>query len=307
MAISTPAQNPLGSASSTLSTRTRARLRPPARILAPCRCPGWRPSTPAVRPLWPVCSPGTRSSRSTARSPATSSSTSLLVDEAEVDLELRRGGPGGRPGRSASRPASRWGSRSSLGPLRPGPHLRQPLRVLLHLPAAQGHAAQPLPEGRRLPAVVPLRQLHHPDPLHRGRPRAGGDRTPEPAVRLHPCHRSRGPGPTVAQPAGGDQPAVAAGPARRGHRGPRPDRGLPGASTTGRSSTTPWPGCSTGTRSWPRWPWCRSGSVGSPPNRPCGPTPRPRPPRSCDPSRVAGHVPRHVWADGWCSPPTSTT
>ena len=58
--------------------------------------------------------------------------------------------------------------RGLLGAVRPGAHLRQPLRVLLHLPAAQGHAPQPLPEGRRLPAVVPLRQLHDPHPLHRG-------------------------------------------------------------------------------------------------------------------------------------------
>ena len=63
--------------------------------------------------------------------------------------------------------------RGVLGAVRPGPHLRQPLRVLLHLPAAEGDAAQPLPEGRRLPAVLPLRELHHPDPLHRARPRAG--------------------------------------------------------------------------------------------------------------------------------------
>ena len=51
--------------------------------------------------------------------------------------------------------------------------MRQPLRVLLHLPVAARAAPQPLPEGRRLPAVVPLRELHHPHPLHRGRPRAG--------------------------------------------------------------------------------------------------------------------------------------
>ncbi len=51
---------------------------------------------------------------------------------------------------------------------------------------------------------------------------------PQPAVRVHPRHRPRRPGRAAAQPARRDQPAVAGGAARRGHRGPRPGGGVPG-------------------------------------------------------------------------------
>ena len=130
-------------------------------------------------------------------------------------------------GRQGGRGAAR--GRGLLGRLRPGPDLRQPLRVLLHLPAAQGHAAQPVPEGRRLPAVVPVRELHDAHPLHRARRRADPDRAARPAVRLHPhaptpsCGRSM-----LRNPKGRDQPALAAGAARRRDRGARPGRRLPG-------------------------------------------------------------------------------
>ena len=65
-----------------------------------------------------------------------------------------------------------------------------PFCFIYQLP--QGHAAQPVPEGRRLPAVVPLRELHHAHPLHRGRPRAGRHRGARPALREHPRDRPRG-------------------------------------------------------------------------------------------------------------------
>ena len=51
-------------------------------------------------------------------------------------------------------------------------HLRQQVRLLLHPPAAQGDAAEPLRQGRRLPALVPARQLHHAQRSRRGRARA---------------------------------------------------------------------------------------------------------------------------------------
>ena len=73
--------------------------------------------------------------------------------------------------RSTRTTASRSGFRR-VGGLRPGPDLRQPLPVLLHLPAAQGHAPKPLREGRRLPPQLPLRQFHDAHPLHRARRRA---------------------------------------------------------------------------------------------------------------------------------------
>ena len=118
-------------------------------------------------------------------------------------------------------------ARGLLGRLRPGADLRQPLRLLLHLPAAQGDAPEPVPEGRRLPALLPLRQLHHPHPVHRARRRAGPHRAPRAPVRLHPRHRPRGAGRHAAQPEGRHQPALAPSAARRRHRGPRPGGGLP--------------------------------------------------------------------------------
>ena len=150
-----------------------------------------------------------------------------LVDEADLELDVRRGGleltlGGAEAGRRAAR---RRGARRAV---RPGAHVRQPLRVLLHLPAAAGAAEEPVPEGRRLPAELPLRELHHADPLHRGRPRAGRHRGPEPAQRQHPRHRPRRPRGDAPQPAGRDEPALAAGAARPRHRGARPGRLLPG-------------------------------------------------------------------------------
>ena len=90
----------------------------------------------------------------------------LLADESIVELEVVRGGvelevtvvkQTGEP----------LGLEISAAIFDRVPHLRQPLRVLLHLPAAQGHAAQLVREGRRLQALVPLRQLHDAHALHR--------------------------------------------------------------------------------------------------------------------------------------------
>ena len=152
-----------------------------------------------------------------------------------VALAHRRARPGARPapGRPGAHRRGGQGRRRAArdrGPLvavRPGPHVRQPLRVLLHLPAAAGAAEEPVPEGRRLPAELPLRELHHPDPLHRGRPRAGGDRGHQPPEREHPRHRPRGPHRDAAEPARRHQPALAAGPPRPRGRGPRPGGVLP--------------------------------------------------------------------------------
>jgi hypothetical protein len=160
----------------------------------------------------------------------------VLSDEAEVELELRRGGLelNARDRQGEGEPL---GAEVSERRVRPGPHVRQPLRVLLHLPAAPGHASQPVPEGRRLPPVVPVRELHHAHPLHRGRPRAGPGRGPVAAVRQHPRDRPRGAQRDAAQPARRDEPAVAAGAARPRHRGARPDRAVCPGSTTATCST----------------------------------------------------------------------
>ena len=183
-----------------------------------------------------------------------------------VALPRRRRRPGARPrarrprahrrGRQAGRGAARRGG--AVGAVRPGAHLRQPLRVLLHLPAAAGPAEEPLPQGRRLPAELPLRELHHPHPVHRGRPRAGRHRAAEPAERVDPRHRSRRAHRDAPQPARRHQPPLAAGPARPRHRGARPGGRVPRASTTAPCSTTRSPACSTATPSWRRCASCRS-------------------------------------------------
>ena len=86
---------------------------------------------------------------------------------------------------------------------------------------------EPLPQGRRLPAVLPLRQLHHPDPLHRARCRADPDRAPGPAVRVHPRDGPELRASMLRNPRG--PPACAgSGAARWRDRGARPGRGLPG-------------------------------------------------------------------------------
>ena len=89
-------------------------------------------------------------------------------------------------------------------------------------------ADEPLPARRRLPVVVPLRQLHHAHPVHRDGPRAGADRAPVAPVRLHSRDRSRCAHRDAAQSARGDQLALAAGSARRRRPGPRSGRRLPG-------------------------------------------------------------------------------
>ena len=141
--------------------------------------------------------------------------------------------------------------------VRPGAHVRQPLRVLLHLPAAHGHAPQPVPEGRRLPAELPVRQLHHADPVHRGRPRAGGHRAAVAAERQHPRHRSRRSRPDAEEPARRHEPALAAGAARPRHHRARPGRGVPRRQRRRGASTARWPACSTSTPSSSPSPSCR--------------------------------------------------
>ena len=155
---------------------------PPARVVAVA------PGSPAA--LRGLVAGDEVAHASTARTLRDVIAYQLQADGPRVELELRRGGlerhVRGRQGRRrAARPRARERG------VRPGAHLRQPLPVLLHLPAAEGHAPQPLPEGRRLPAVVPLRELHDAHPLHRGRPRAGRHRAARPALREHPRHRSR--------------------------------------------------------------------------------------------------------------------
>ena len=81
-------------------------------------------------------------------------------------------------------------------------------------------------------------------------------------VSIHATDPGRAGG-HAAQPAGGDQPAVAPGPARRRHRGPRPGGGLPRGERRRRSWRTPCSGSSTATPSWRGRGRARSGSAAS--------------------------------------------
>ena len=209
-------------------------------------------SRPRARRPPPACSRATSCWRSTARSCATSSGT-----------RCRPTSPWSR----SSCAAGAWSVRSRVEKaagvaarararergVRPGAHVRQPLPVLLHLPAAQGHAAQPVPEGRRLPPLVPLRELHDAHPLHRGRPRAGGHRGPRPAVREHPRDRPRGAHGAPAQPARRDEPALARRAARRRASRCTARSWCAPASTTATCSTTRCSASSTGSRASRPW------------------------------------------------------
>ena len=140
-------------------------------------------------------------------------------------------------------------------------HLRQQVRLLLHPPAAEGPAEEPLRQGRRLPALVPPRQLHHAD--RSAGERDPADRRPSPVAALHlrPRHGpgaaalpAREPqddpgGPHGAAPAPGrrrDPPAHAdravprpqRRPASRAH-GARAGRASPGRGDRGRRARRP--------------------------------------------------------------------
>ena len=164
--------------------------RGPARILGRCPLPESSLSRPDRRPSGPACGRATRSCAINGQVPRDVIEWQLLADEADSTLEVDRGGL-----ELTVEVAKRAGE-----PLGVEVHsaLFDQVRTcdnhcefcfIYQLPP--GPAEEPLPEGRRLPAVVPLRELHHPHPLHRGRPRAGRHRAAEPAEREHPRHRSR--------------------------------------------------------------------------------------------------------------------
>ena len=210
-----------------------------------------------------------------------------------------------RRGRQGRRRAAR--SRARERGVRPGAHLRQPLPVLLHLPAPEGDAEEPLPEGRRLPAVVPLRKLHDAHPLHRGRPRAGGHRAARSALRQHPRDRSRRAHPLAAQPARRDEPALARAAARRGRRGARPGRRVPGdqrrrgARRHAARRARPLPDARDGRRRAARRERAQPRAGDAPAHRG-----RSRGRRRHD-RALAGAATAPRSAAGSCSPPTSTT
>ena len=120
-----------------------------------------------------------------------------------------------------------------------------------------------VPEGRRLPIVVPVRQLHDAHPIHRARPRPGRRRTPRAALRVDPRHRSRRCGPTCC--------AIRAAPPACAGCGPCSNATSPStarsccapASTTARCSNAPVPRSWPATRGWHRSASCRSACLAS--------------------------------------------
>ena len=170
----------------------------------------------------------TRSSGSTASCPATSSSGSCAADEAEIDLEVSRGGLELSISIAQARPASRSAPRcrarcsTACAPATTTASSASSTSC----PRACGRSLYLKDDDYRL--SLPVRELHHAHPLHRGRPRTGDHRAAVAAAREHPRHRSRRAQPDAAEPARRHEPALAAGPARPRHRRARPDRGVPG-------------------------------------------------------------------------------
>ena len=151
-----------------------------------------RPSRPDRRPRAAGLLPGDEIVALDGEAPRDVIRYRVLTDEAEVHLEVLRGGltlelevtkeEGGprRRGHSALfdqvRTCDNHCEFCFIYQLPPG------LRTSLYLKD----------DDYRL--SVPLRELHHPHPLHRGRPRAGRHRGPVAAPREHPRHRPRGAG-----------------------------------------------------------------------------------------------------------------
>ena len=274
--------------------------------LRPCPPHESSPSRPDPRPRSRASTRATRSCWSTASDLRDVIAYQLHADGPRVELEVRRGGLErtlvGRQGRRRTA-----GSGARERGLRSRAHVRQPLPVLLHLPAAERHAEEPLPEGRRLPVVVPLRELHDAHALHRGRHGTGDHRAARPPLREHPRHRSRCAQPLAAEPARRDQPALARAAARRGHRSPRPGRRVSGDQRRRRCSTTRCSACSIGSRRSRRSAWSRSVSARTTTSRRCVRTHAPKPRPTSTPSNAGRRATSPRSATASSTPPTSTT
>ena len=262
--------------------------------------PGRRPTTPALRagstPI--ACVNG--------RVPARRHRVAAVVRRAGRRAGRRPQRPRARPRRAqAGRPAAR--RRGVQRRVRPGPHVRQPLRVLLHLPAAEGPAAQPVPEGRRLPAELPVRELHDADPVHRGRPRAGGHRAAVAAARQHPHHRPRAAGARCCATRAAPPACAGCAPcSTTASRCAARSSCVPASTTAGarrhvrrRARRVPRAvvGRRRAARRLPVQP--RAGDARR--------TPPPRRPPSSTPSRTGRTCTAPRSAAAWCTPPTSTT
>ena len=141
----------------------------------------------------------------------------------------------------------------------PDPPLRQPLRFLLRGREPRRRPRGALHPRRRLPPLVPLRQLRDADQPQAARHRPDHPLSAVAAVRLGARHRSADPPLGAPQSAGARHPAAAAPLCRPRHRVPHPDRDVArrerrrGAAR--RRSTI----SGTSARRCSRCPSCRSG------------------------------------------------
>ena len=320
MAISTPAQKPRGAASSTRSTA----MAPSATGAPRGRVAGGRPRSlgPMSAPRVVAVAPG---SPAATRRAASSATRSLAIDGQvprdiiewrflvdEPDLGAR-----GAPGRPRADRRGGQGGRASRSGVEVHSALFDQVRTcdnhcefcfIYQLPPGLRKSLYLKDDDYRL--SLPLRELHHPHPLHRGRPRAGGHRgAVARSTCQHPRHRPRRAHATCCATGGAPPACAGCGPCSTTASRCTARSWCARASTTAPCSTTRWPACSTSTPSWPR---CASCPLGRQPlqhrARACGPTPRPRPAAVVDAvRRLAGRLPRASSAAASCSPPTSTT
>ena len=147
-------------------------------------------------------------------------------DELQLTVERAGGDDRAHPAPAPGRP------RRAAGPTPTAGHrdLRQRLRVLLHPPEPQRAAQEPLRQGRRLPPLLPARQLHYAQRSGRGGAATYRRTAPVAALRLRARHRSRATPPPAGPAAPLRRDPATPGAAGRG-RDPdaRPDRPLPGA------------------------------------------------------------------------------
>ena len=265
-------------------------------------------SRPGRRPTRAGLPPGDEvAARSTGECPRDVIEWRLWSDEAEVELDVARGGLELDARGRTSGPASRSASRC-----------RAPLFDQVR--TCDNHCEfcfiYQLPPGMR-------RSLYLKDDDYRLSFLYGNFTTltrfteadlervvterPVAAARQHPRHRSRRCGPDAAQPARRHQPALAAGPARPRHRGARPDRGVPrrqrrrGARRHAGRHARPVPRAGVGRRRAARDLPVQPRGGDAPAHHGRGRRGRRRR------RGLAGRVPAPCSAGGWCSPPTSTT
>ena len=166
-----------------------------------------------------------------------------LTDEADLVLDLVRGGLES-PSRSRSGPESRSASRSTRRcSTRSAPATTTASSA--SSTSCRPACGEPVPQGRRLPAELPLRELHHAHPVHRGRPRAGRHRGPVAAERQHPRHRPRRAGRRCSATGGARRACAGCGPCSTTASRSTARSWCARASTTATCSTTRWPASST--------------------------------------------------------------